>query len=496
MTLAVRCRLDALLPELNDVPPIVVSGMSDDSRDVRPGDVFVAVAGAASDGHDHVDDAVSRGAVAVLAERPLPAALTVPVLVVPALRRRRSALAGCLYGDPSRHLHGVGVTGTNGKTSTALHVADLARRLGQATGYLGTLGWGRWQPPEPLAPSRLTTAGAIDTQRRLAELVAAGCRWVALEASSHALDQGRLDGVTLRAAVFTNLTRDHLDYHSDLQAYGAAKAQLFELPGLATAVVNVDDAFGRTLADHLACRDGLRLLRCGAGLSGDGAIGWRDLVFDESGIHGRWLTPWGDAPLRLPLCGEFSVANMAAAIAVLCDAGHALTAVLTAAAEVQGVPGRMEFFRAPGRPSVVVDYAHTPDALGKALAALRAHARGRLYCVVGCGGNRDRGKRPQMARAAAAADRVWLTSDNPRFEDPLAILDDMRTGLDDPAAAEVEPDRRQAIAAAFAAARPGDIVLVAGKGHEDYQEVAGVRQPFSDRELARTLLGDAGTVEG
>jgi len=497
MTPAPVCRLDALLPELADVPPLEVRGLCDDSRELRPGDVFVAVAGAAGDGHDHVAAAIARGASAVLAERPLTAAVAVPVLVVPELRCRRSELAGRVYGEPSRRLHGVGVTGTNGKTSTALYVADLARRLGQPSGYLGTLGWGPWQPPQPLTPSGLTTAGAIVTQQRLAELVAAGCRWVALEASSHALHQGRLDAVALHAAVFTNLTRDHLDYHADLAAYGAAKARLFELPGLTTAVVNVDDDFGRTLADRLSRRDELRVLRYGAPLTGHGdGIGWRDLVFDEGGIRGRWLTPWGEAPLRLPLFGAFSVANIAAAIAVLCDAGFALAEVLAAAAEVQGAPGRMEFFRVPGRPAVVVDYAHTPDALRQALAALRSHTRGRLYCVVGCGGNRDRGKRPLMARAAAAADRVWLTSDNPRFEDPLAILEDMRAGLEDPQAAALEPDRRQAIAAAFAAARPGDIVLVAGKGHEDYQEVAGVRQPFSDRELARALLGDAGPVEG
>ncbi len=476
--------LGALLGEeaVADVPPGVmdlqVAGIADDSRRVAPGDVFLAVAGGASDGHQHVTEAVRAGAVAVLAERPV-AGAGVPVLVVDDLKRRRSFLAGRLLGDPSSALVCVGVTGTNGKTSIACFVAQLAGTLGSTAGYMGTIGWGL---PGELAPSALTTESAVVIQQRLARLREQGCAWAVLEVSSHALDQHRVDGVRFDYAVFSNLSRDHLDYHGDFRGYGRAKARLFRFPELKAAIINRDDAFGRDLMTEL---DGaLEVITYGEAEDAD--VHFTNLGFHSGGVRGHLRTPWGESPFELPLYGAFSVANAAAALAVLCHAGHALPDVVRAMAALPPVPGRMEFF--PGEPTLVVDYAHTPDALAKMLAALRPHARGALVCVCGCGGDRDRGKRPLMARACCEhADVVWLTSDNPRGEDPQVILRDMLAGV--PAGAEVNvlADRGDAIRGAVAAAAPEDLVVIAGKGHENYQEVRGVRLPFDDRAIAAEL---------
>ena len=461
------------------VPDVVVAGLAEDSRTVRPNDAFVAVAGATHDGHDFASHAITKGAVCVLAERRLQG-LSAPVVVVAGLRGRRGELASRFYGEPSRALRCVGVTGTNGKTSVAHHIADLAAGLGQRAGYLGTLGWGE---PGCLRPTALTTADAVATQRRLARLRGQGCAWACLEASSHALAQGRVDAVRFEAAVFTNLTRDHLDYHGDFAAYGAAKRRLFEYPSLRRAIINIDDAFGRELARGLS---GLDVITVG----GPGAdIGWEELRCDEAGVRAQLRSPWGRADIAIPQPGEFSLANVAAAIAVLAAGDLPFQDLVERAERLAGVPGRMEVFRVPGHPPVVVDYAHTPDALAKALGALAAHCRGRLICVVGCGGNRDPGKRPLMARAAArAADVVWLTSDNPRWEAPSAIIGEMRTGLIGEATVREEVSRAEAIAGAIAEAEPGDWVVIAGRGHETHVEIRGERIPFSDRDAVRDHL--------
>lgn len=471
---------------LQAAPPLAgelaVVGLAEDSRRVSPGEAFVAVRGEFVDGHAFAADAVARGAVAVLAEHDLEG-LNVPVVVVPELRARRGALAARFYGYPGRALHCVGVTGTNGKTSIAHYVADLATRLGVAAGYLGTIGWGR---VGHLQPARLTTEDPITVQRRLAALVANGCRWAALEVSSHALAQERIVDVPFATAVFSNLSRDHLDYHASADAYAAAKARLFHWPGLALAVLNLDDSFGRELADTLPAS----VEQVSYGRVGD--VRWSGLEFSRGAVAGRWHTPWGDAPLCLPVLAEFSVANAAAAIAVLCHHGLPFSDVVEAARTLSGVPGRMERFTARGRPTVVVDFAHTPDGLEKALAALRAATTGRLLCVFGCGGDRDPGKRPLMAAAAERrADELWLTSDNPRSEDPEHIIAEARAGLGGLVPAHDCVDRRQAIEAALASAVPGDTVLVAGKGHEDYQEIRGERRPFSDRALVADLMREA-----
>jgi UDP-N-acetylmuramoyl-L-alanyl-D-glutamate--2,6-diaminopimelate ligase len=466
-------------------PALEVTGLCEDSRQVVPGDVFVAYRGAATDGHGFVADAVERGAVAVLAERALPELSgRVPVCVVADLRHRRGALAARLYGEPGRALHCVGVTGTNGKTSIAHSLADLASRCGRPAGYLGTIGWGRIGS---LAPARLTTEGPITTQQRLAALRDDGCSWAVMEVSSHALAQQRVDDVPFRTALFSNLSRDHLDYHADAEAYAAAKARLFRWPGLELAVLNADDAFGRELAGCLPA--GATGITYGAK---DADVRWQALDLSSGAARGRWSTPWGEAPLVVPVPAAFAVANAAAALAALCHAGVPLDTVAAALADLAPVPGRMERFAAPGRPLVVVDFAHTPDALEKVLAALRPATAGRLSCVFGCGGDRDPGKRPLMAAAAEArADELWLTSDNPRSEDPDAIIEDMRAGLTGRVPARACADRRAAVTAAVSAAGPGDTVLVAGKGHEDYQEIDGRREPFSDRALVESLMREA-----
>jgi UDP-N-acetylmuramoyl-L-alanyl-D-glutamate--2,6-diaminopimelate ligase len=461
-----------------------VTGISDDSRSVCTGDLFVAVQGDASDGHDYVSAAVDAGAVAVLAERSVQA--NVPVVIAEDLKRQRSAIADLIYGEPSGAMTCVGVTGTNGKTSIACFIAELVEKLGKPAGYMGTIGWGE---PGDLSPASLTTESAIMVQARLAGFRDRALDWAVLEVSSHALDQHRVDAVRFNYAVFSNLSRDHLDYHEDFESYGRAKARLFRFPDLSAAVINLDDEFGRRLIAELD--RAVPVLSYGE--HGEADVRWSALEFHGAGVRGHFCTPWGAADFDLPLYGDFSVANVAAALCVLCDAGWSLAAVIRALESLTPVPGRMEFFA--GSPTLVVDYAHTPDALAKMLAALRPHLQSgsadqpaRLICLCGCGGDRDRGKRPLMAAAACAgADEVWLTSDNPRSEDPAAIIDDMLTGVPESAPVQVCVDRREAIEAAIRSAGPRDLVVIAGKGHEDYQEINGQKLPFDDRAIARAL---------
>jgi UDP-N-acetylmuramoyl-L-alanyl-D-glutamate--2,6-diaminopimelate ligase len=462
-----------------------ITGITMDSRSVQPGDLFVAVRGAQFDGHCFVDAAVAAGAAAVVAEADV-GPIAVPVVRTADARSAAGRIAARFFGDPSSGMHCLGVTGTNGKTSVAFFVAALLNRLGFSAGYGGTLGWGLG---DHLCPGALTTEDPITVQRRLAQLRDRGATWAALEVSSHALDQGRVDDVAFDFAVFTNLTRDHLDYHGTMDDYAAAKSKLFEYARLRGAVINVDDPFGASLADGVKGR--YPILRYGHRRSAD--LRWTGLRYKKTGIKGT-IHLAGGSPgafaFDLPLFGDFAVANFAAAAGVLQLAGVAsLDRVIAAAEELPAPPGRMQFVRRSHQPTVAIDYAHTPDALAKALAAARRHTRGRVICVFGCGGDRDRGKRALMAEAVeAGADEAWITNDNPRSEDPQRIAADVGAGFRGGIPTHVQTDRATAIAEAIGSARASDIVLVAGKGHETYQEIDGVRRPFSDVDAVEAAL--------
>ncbi|MBF0675451.1 UDP-N-acetylmuramoyl-L-alanyl-D-glutamate--2,6-diaminopimelate ligase [Pseudomonas sp.] len=455
-----------------------------DSRKVRPGDLFLAVPGASHDGRAHIADAIARGAVAVAYEAegapPLPDSQAT-LLPIKGLSKQLSAIAGRFYGEPSRGLHLVGVTGTNGKTSVSQLLAQALDRLGERCGIVGTLGTGFHGA---LESGRHTTPDPLAVQATLALLKHAGARAVAMEVSSHGLAQGRVAGLDFDVAVFTNLSRDHLDYHGSMEAYGAVKATLFAWPQLRCRVINLDDPFGRQLADL----EGARLID----YSIDDAAAYvhcRQVRFDDHGVRAELITPQGQGLLRSPLLGRFNLSNLLAVIGALLGMDYSLDDVLRVLPDLQGPSGRMQRLGGGAAPLVVVDYAHTPDALEKVLEALRPHVRGRLLCLFGCGGDRDRGKRPLMAEVAERhADGVLVTDDNPRSEDPLEILAEIRAGFTRPETVQFMSGRGPAIASLIAGASADDIVLLAGKGHEDYQEINGVRQPFSDLDEAGKAL--------
>ena len=457
---------------VEDAPRLRVDGLCSDSRRVRPGDVFFAYRGRAFDGHDFAADAIKAGAVAVVSERPVDGA---PNVVVEDVAGRLGEWSARFHGAPSKALQVVGVTGTNGKTTVAYCMAQVA-----GGAYVGTLGWG---VPPALRPSTLTTADPVTLHAWLRTLKDGGQQFVALEASSHALVQGRVDAVDFAAGVFTNLSRDHLEYHRTMVRYAAAKRRLFARD-LSIAVVNVDDPQGAVIAEALP--PGCDLVSIGR----NGTVRWKSAASDANGIRGTWITPWGDAEFHLPaFFGTFSIYNAATVLATCCALGVAsLAEAVRAMARLPGVPGRMQ--RVADAPLVLVDYAHTPDGLRAVLAAARAHARKRIILVFGCGGDRDRGKRSAMAQAAeGGADIVIATSDNPRSENPQRILNDVMTGLRDPKAALRIDDRREAIAAALDLAASDDVVIVAGKGHEDVQIIGDERIPFDDAAVVRELLG-------
>ncbi len=467
-------------------PSATVSGITLDSRRVRRGDLFLAVPGRAGDGRDHIAAALEAGAVAVLAEAPFRAEADQPVAVVDGLARYAGELADRFFGQPSRRLCVIGITGTNGKTTCSHLLAQAFDRLGMGGAVMGTLGVGRC---DELRPSALTTADVVTVHAELARLAAAGIRFVAMEVSSHALDQGRVDKVAFDVAVFTNLSQDHLDYHDDMNSYGRAKARLFAVPDLAACVVNADDAFGRRLATELG-EGGSAGILWTFGESADCRVRRTGLTLSAAGIGMAVDVDGQPVEVRCALTGRFNADNVLAVLTTLVAIGVPAARAASALAGVRPVPGRMERFDSADGVAVVIDYAHTPDALEKALAACREHADGALWVVFGCGGDRDRGKRPLMGRVASrCADHVVVTSDNPRSEDPLAIIDEIRRGCD--GQETVVEDRAAAIAHAITRAAPGDCVLVAGKGHETGQVLGGQTLPFSDRECVRGLLGGA-----
>ena len=482
-------------------PHCTVRGLCSDSREVLPGDVFFARTGRCIDARRFVDAACEAGAVAAVyvgggeVRRHPGGAWLVPVDDLPACLGRAAAR---FHGHPSRALEVVGVTGTNGKTSVAHLVARamaLVHRTPSRCAVLGTLGYGSL---DRLEPAPLTTPDPITVHRWLADMRGAGVRHVVMEVSSHALDQGRVAGVRYTTAVFTNLSRDHLDYHRDMRAYGRSKRRLFETEGLRFAVINLDDGFGRRLLGQVP--ESVRLL--GHRLAGDRAservpscrsrleIVGRLMRSGAAGLELLIHTPWGEGAIRSRLLGRFNAQNLLGALSVLLSLDVGLDAACRALSGVGPVAGRMQCLGGRDRtPLVVIDYAHTPDALASALRALRDQSRGRVWCVFGCGGDRDPGKRPQMgAVASALADSLVITDDNPRGEDGWRIIEEIRAGVTDASRVRVERDRRAALRFAVEHAASEDVVLVAGKGHETCQEIGGVRRPFNDAAEVRRLL--------
>jgi UDP-N-acetylmuramoyl-L-alanyl-D-glutamate--2,6-diaminopimelate ligase len=468
-------------------PSVEIAALTHDSRRVGPGACFACVPGATTDGHEHAHDAVAAGAVALLVERELDLGVTEAELR--SVRRALGPAAARLHGDPSRSMRCLGVTGTNAKTTTTYLLEAVARAAGERVGVVGTTGARVDGNPIPLEH---TTPEAPELQELLARMRSSSVTTVAMEVSSHALEQHRIDGTWFTAVGFTNLSHDHLDYHGTLEAYFEAKASLFQRDRAAAAAIGIDDPHGRELLSRVR-GDGLPVITFGLDAI-DADVVADDVTLDGEGARFtlRDRRSGASAPVELTLLGRFNVTNALAAAGIALAADFDLTTVADGLSTTIVVPGRFERVDL-GQPfTVVVDYAHTPDALTTALQAARALARtSRVIVVFGCGGDRDREKRPLMGRAAAGdADIVVLTTDNPRDEDPGAIADQVREGLRD-ARAEVvlEPDRRLAIRTAIVAARPGDVVVIAGKGHEVEQISRGVRVPFEDRAVARDELG-------
>ena len=486
-----------------------VREVCDDSRAVEPGDLFVAVRGASSDGHDYLRQALERGAVAAVVESEAAAAgLSFPggIVRVASTRAALGQIAAIRYGEPARALRLVGVTGTNGKTTTSYLIESMLRAAGRKTGVLGTVNY-RWgDDPQVVRPAQHTTPGPLELHRTLAEMRAANCTHAIMEVSSHALSQERLSGVRFRVGAFTNLTQDHLDFHGTMDSYFHAKARLMRhllASPDGVGVIFMDGDYGRRMAGSVV---GERLL---VSVVDEGAdVSPKRYQCTIDGIEAELSSPLGAIELRSPLIGRYNLANIVVATGVAIALGLDIATIRKGVAELEGVPGRMERVSNSLGFSVLVDYAHSPDALENVIATLRPLIKsdGRLLCVFGCGGDRDRMKRSPMGEVVArGADLAIVTSDNPRTEDPRAIVDMILAGVhktDMPLVGSaaalgaarrgfcVEVDRRRAIQAAVAAARPDDVVLIAGKGHEDYQIIGHTKHPFDDRAVAREALAE------
>lgn len=462
-----------------------VTALTADSRQARPGTVFCAFPGVHQDGRSHIAQAIANGVEAVLWEEEGFAwnpAWQVPNQAINGLRDRLGEIASHVYGEASKKLWMIGITGTNGKTSCSHWLAQSLSALGRKTAVVGTLGNGF---PGTISEAVNTTPDPISLHSKLAAYHQDGAQCVAMEVSSHGLAQGRVNGVAFDVAMLTNLSRDHLDYHGDMASYAAAKASLFDWPALKCAVLNLDDVFGQELAAKLASGQ-IKVIGYGFG---KGDVAARNVRIDADGIRMEVHTPWGDAEINSQLLGAFNAYNLLGVLAVLLASEVPLQDAVRELNQVTPPAGRMQRLGEAGKPLVVVDYAHTPDALEKVLQTLRdiKPQSAQLVCVFGCGGDRDRGKRPLMGEVSSKlADSVIVTSDNPRSEDPRSIIEDVVAGMG--SNYHIEEDRASAILQAIRQANSGDIVLVAGKGHELYQDIKGVRHPFSDVEVALRAL--------
>ncbi len=481
-----RPRLSLILNGIVNLPQqqdCEVSGITSNSKEVSEGVIFVALSGIRHHGAEFIPEAIAAGAVAVLCEQSDAlselSSYAVPVIVIDDLSHQLGWIASSFYDHPSRAMTLVGVTGTNGKTTCTQLLAQVLSNK-HPCGVIGTLGYGLYGQ---LAQGGYTTPNAIEIHRILADLRDAGATHVVMEVSSHGLDQGRVEGVVFDIALFTNLSRDHLDYHGDMQRYGRAKQRLFVMPGLKYAVINTDDAFGRALLRDLTGYIGLSAysLELTSGLPENPLISGSELKLTRNGLQMSVRDPGGSVTIKSALLGRFNAANLLAIYGVLLWLGLPRNLIAARIGKCVAVPGRMECFTHPGLPLVVVDYAHTPDALEQALEALREHCDGKLWCLFGCGGDRDSGKRPLMgAIAECHADQVILTNDNPRDEDAARIIVDILGGIQQKERIKVVADRAEAISYAIDSVSADDVILIAGKGHEDYQIVAGETVAFSD----------------
>ena len=487
--------------DLRAVDELGIRRLETDSRRVKRGVTFVAYPGEQQDGRRYIPQAIANGAHAVLWEkrgfkwRP---AWRVPNCGVASLRAKAGLIASHVYNYPSARLWMVGVTGTNGKTTCSQWIARALNEHKVRSAVIGTLGYG--MQGSKLKPLANTTPDAVWLHAQLADFLRRDAQAVSMEVSSIGLAQDRVAGVQFDVALFTNLTRDHLDYHRTMRRYKLAKARLFECTSLKYAIVNLDDEFGAELAQRIR-RRGLKVIGYGFGrAAGSKGVSGNNLVADVHGVRFDVATPWGAARVESSMRGRFNASNLLGTLAVLLASGVSLREAVAALGRLAAIPGRMQAVGGGKRPLVIVDYAHTPDALEQVLSTLRqligSHASAltprpsRLICVFGCGGERDRGKRPLMGRIAARlADEVVLTNDNPRNEEPSLIIDDILAGME--SKAEIELDRRRAIKNAISRARHGDVVLLAGKGHETYQEEKGMRHAFSDIGVARELIREA-----
>lgn len=490
-----------LLKDLIDLPentPITLIGdLSVDSRETKPGDLFIAHAGPLGKRHEFIEHAITQGAVMILRQAALntpPLEIIhqdnriIPLLAVADLQTKVSLIASKFYHHPDHHLTMIGITGTNGKTSINYFIAQGLQKAGISCGMIGTLGNGF--PGQLNAnPNNMTTPDSTSLHKLLAKLKAQGAQAVAMEVSSHSLTQHRVANIPFTIAVFTNLTRDHLDYHDTMENYGKAKETLFFTPGLKYAVINLDDSFGKALVAKIDSKVTCYTYSLENCDHSPNHIFAQDIKLTTHGISARLTTPWGEGSLKSNLFGRFNLSNLLAALTTLNIMGIPFSNTLQMLSTLPPVPGRMQILGGGKMPLVVIDYAHTPDALEKALKALREHCHGKLWCVFGCGGNRDAGKRKLMGQISERySDQLIITDDNPRFEDPSLIVDDIVDGLLCPWAAEIEHDRRAAIAHAIDCANANDIVLIAGKGHERYQQQMNEMIAFDDTEIAKQQL--------
>lgn len=496
--------LGDLLPSLalGRAATIAVRNLCLDTRQLKTGDAFIAVLGNKVDGRNFIAKAIELGASAILVEadknwQGIDWLGNVPVVAVAQLGEQVSAIAARFFAEPSKKIPLLAITGTNGKTTCSLLAAQLLARLQNKSAVVGTLGYGLLdtaaaaplaQQLSQLHSTGLTTPDPIALQRILAQLVAQGAASIAIEVSSHSLQQQRVAAVQIHSAIFTNLTQDHLDYHGDLTRYGNAKAQLLQAPGLHTAIINLDDAWAKSLLSHIPA--GVTALSYSTKTTAD--IYAQNIELHAFGVSATIVTPWGTADIQSPLLGEFNLSNLLAVIAAIAIQGFDLKSIVALVPQLQPAPGRMQQVvveQAAQQVQVIVDYAHTPDALENTLTAIHQHKAGNIWTIFGCGGDRDKTKRPLMGKIAERlSDYVIVTNDNPRSEEPSAIAAEILRGMNRPSGCLVIAERAQAIDFAVQQAKAGDIVLIAGKGHEDYQIFANQTLPFSDIQQARIAL--------